>query len=141
MKKIIKEISNLLLENRNITMLSFIKQLDSIKKKEIQNHILFSQGGYQRNLIYRNENFELLLLCWDKGSITPIHHHPKNGCLMKLLQGQLRETLYTDNGEFDHIRNPDYIGYIDDKIALHKIEALEPSISLHLYSPPNFYKN
>ena len=141
MNKIIKQISKLVIENKNITMLSFVNHIDKIKRKDIENHIMFSEGGYKRNLIYRDEDFELLLLCWNKGSVTPIHHHPEKGCLMRLIQGELEETLYTDNGEFKHIRNSGDISYIDDKIALHKIIALKPSISLHLYSPPNFYKN
>lgn len=42
---------------------------------EIQAYCHFSQDFYTRNLILRTDDFELLVLCWEPGQITPIHNH------------------------------------------------------------------
>lgn len=68
---------------------------------------------------------------------------------MKILKGNLRETLYTPPSQNDDATpHPfkktmyarDEVTYISDKIGLHKIENAsdtEPAISLHLYTPPH----
>ena len=35
----------------------------------------WSTNSYTRNCLARCEEFELLLLCWEKGQSTPIHDH------------------------------------------------------------------
>jgi len=69
---------------------------------------------------------------------------------MKILKGNLKETLYTppqttnDNKPPQSTKQTIYtenqVTYISDKIGLHKIEnmsATEPAVSLHLYTPPH----
>jgi cysteine dioxygenase len=49
---------------------------------------------YVRNLVDSgNGKYNLLLLVWHKGSGSCIHDHTKH-CCMKILKGQLKETLY-----------------------------------------------
>lgn len=92
---------------------------------------------------------ELLTIQQNPGKGSPIHDHAKAHCIMKILQGTLRETLYS-NPDQDHTATPqpfkqtmytqDEVTYISDKIGLHKIENAsdtEPAISLHLYTPPH----
>lgn len=96
---------------------------------------------YTRNLIYKNSELEIYLICWNKNTSSVIHDHPKNGCIMKILQGELTELLYDKN--LNLIKKSDLkegsIKYIDDNIGLHRIiNGNNKSISLHIYSPPNF---
>jgi hypothetical protein len=93
---------------------------------------------YQKTLLFRNEHFDVYQINWTKNSETPIHCHPKNGCLLKVVSGLLEETKYNDN-EIISIYNKNDISYIDDSLGKHKIKALEDSISIHIYSPPMFY--
>jgi hypothetical protein len=108
---------------------------------------------YQKTLLFRNEQFETYQINWNKNAETIIHQHPKNGCIMKVIQGSLQEKLYQtisypiEQKEMTNkyeIKNTIYkindVSYIDDTIGLHKIIALEDSISLHIYSPPKFYE-
>lgn len=100
---------------------------------------------YSRNIIFKNNDFELILIKWKKFSNTPIHIHPEKGCIMKLLEGELMEEKYYLD------QNDKFIKYHEDKIlkgktcyihnilGAHRIYALEDSYSLHLYSPPGFY--
>src|SRR5687768_7197153 len=43
-------------------------------------YLRLSGNRYTRNLVYRNDCFELLLLCWDAGSRSPIHGHSGQRC-------------------------------------------------------------
>lgn len=52
---------------------------------------------YTRNLIATdNENYTLLLLCWNQNQDqrSPIHNHPGDGCYMRVLSGSIIEQLY-----------------------------------------------
>jgi hypothetical protein len=94
---------------------------------------------YQKTLLFRNEHFDVYQINWTKNSETPIHCHPKNGCLLKVVSGVLEETKYNNKEEIVSIYNKNDISYIDDNLGKHKIKALEDSISIHIYSPPMFY--
>ncbi|KAI9262046.1 RmlC-like cupin domain-containing protein [Sporodiniella umbellata] len=51
--------------------------------------------AYTRNLIDDgNGKFNLMILAWSKGQKSPIHDHPNSHCVMKILDGQLQETLF-----------------------------------------------
>ncbi|KAJ0067890.1 hypothetical protein NL108_011667, partial [Boleophthalmus pectinirostris] len=50
---------------------------------------------YTRNLVDEgNGKFNLMILCWGEGHGSSIHDHTDSHCFMKLLQGQLKETLF-----------------------------------------------
>jgi cysteine dioxygenase len=49
---------------------------------------------YTRNLVYRNAYFELLCVCWEPGSLSPIHDHGGQLCWLQVLQGSLRAEAY-----------------------------------------------
>ena len=71
-----------------------------------------------------------------ENSFTKYHNHPKNGCVLKVLQGQLLEI----NKNNMLTLNKDNVG-IKLHNEFHRILANEQSYSLHYYSPPNFYDN
>lgn len=111
---------------------------------EIKKFIIFpSKENYTKSLIFRDNNFEIFLIIWDKNVKTLIHDHPKNGCFLFLLKGELNEILYRKN----NIKNTKLVegckSYIDSSVGVHQIENLnnDYSYSLHVYSPPNFYLN
>lgn len=49
---------------------------------------------HTRNLIFRNDNIEVMLICWNIGNITPLHTH--NGQLgwMSMIEGKLTVENY-----------------------------------------------
>ena len=61
-------------------------------------------------------------------------------CLLKILDGNINELLYKNNKIIDNKKLlNNQIRYIDDDIGFHKmINGYEKSISLHIYSPPDF---
>ena len=41
-----------------------------------------------------NGNFNLILMCWPEGVISPIHDHSDSHCFMRVLEGEVREIRY-----------------------------------------------
>lgn len=102
--------------------------------------------GYTRNgIVDINGNANLLILVWLPGKGSAIHDHANAHCCMKILKGQLTEYLY-DIPEEQQKMEPklttpmgrNEVGYISDKIGLHRIanETSDFAVSLHLYTPP-----
>ncbi|PSK35227.1 hypothetical protein C7M61_004685 [Candidozyma pseudohaemuli] len=102
--------------------------------------------GYTRNGILNiNGNANLLILVWSPGKGSAIHDHANAHCCMKILKGELTESLY-DVPDHEGEMKPrlvsklgrDEVGYISDDIGLHKIsnETSDFAVSLHLYTPP-----
>jgi len=106
------------------------------------NFINFNAEHYKRTKLekYSNDKFELILICWNKNQDTKIHSHSENGCLMKILEGEIEETVYDKfiNIINKNIYKKNNVSFIHNEIGYHKIKAKEMTISLHLYSPPNY---
>ncbi|CEL09126.1 RmlC-like cupin domain-containing protein [Aspergillus pseudodeflectus] len=114
-----------------------------------------SNKSYTRNLIDEgNGKSNLLILVWSPGRGSAIHDHANAHCVMKILKGTLRETLYTwpDQDKVQHGESSppkitkvttygeNQVTYMSDQLGLHKIHNPDPNnvaISLHLYTPPN----
>lgn len=138
---------------------------------DYMSYIKFNENGYQRiKLPQSTDQFDLVLICWNKNQETKIHNHPEKGCLMIVLQGELTEKVYDvvhiahiDNADVSATANtPTPVGSVSLKYSqnlqaglvsfrqgskdVHKISnGDEKSVSLHIYSPPNhiptFYHN
>jgi cysteine dioxygenase len=102
---------------------------------------------YTRNLVHTdNENYTLLMLCWNGGRESSIHNHPCEGCFIKTIRGCIRETRYEVHEETNEIRrsqvkffNEGQVSFMHDSIGLHKIGNPNKdtgSVTLHLYTPP-----
>ena len=103
----------------------------------------WSNESYTRNCIVENERFELILLCWEQGQMTPIHDHGGEECWVKVLEGEFAETIYKkDNNELlvikSSISKTNEITYMIDFMGFHSLENLSKkrSMSLHLYAKP-----
>lgn len=103
--------------------------------------------GYTRNgVVNINGNANLLVLVWSPGKGSAIHDHANAHCCMKILKGEVTESLY-DIPEHEGASmvprkvstlKRDQVGYISDTIGLHRIsnESSDFAVSLHLYTPP-----
>ena len=98
-------------------------------------------NNYNKNCIYRDKDFEIIIITWYKNQLTKLHSHPSNGCLMKVLLGSLKEKKILNNKSIKiNNYNPNDISFIHDKAGKHKIyNNSNISVSIHIYSPPNFY--
>jgi cysteine dioxygenase len=117
-----------------------IDQLNFTLSQKLLTRITFNEEQYTRHLIYSNMHYAILLITWKMGQYTPFHNHPSNGCLFKVISGTLKETRILNDDKqnqietlFDSLKG---LNYINNEIAIHKIQAVSDSISLHIYSPP-----
>lgn len=104
----------------------------------------WSSYFYTRNCIIDNEDFELILLCWEKGQLTPIHDHGGEECWVKVITGEFKETIYKKNisGEMlvidSAVAKQNDVTYMIDFMGYHRLENVsnQRSMSLHLYAKP-----
>ena len=104
----------------------------------------FEKGKYNKIKLtnYSNDLFEIIIIFWNDVE-SKIHDHSENGCLIYILDGILLEEIY-DNKLIltnTNIFNKFNIGYIDNNVGYHKIISPNKSISMHIYSPPNYKIN
>jgi cysteine dioxygenase len=115
-------------------------------------HLHFAPGRYTRNLVYRDDVFELLAVCWDAHSQSPIHNHSGQLCWLSIQEGALRLENFrsldgpgrpgerirlVSNGGIS--RAP--LGVVDlqqGENGIHRVSNpfAERAISLHVYSRP-----
>ena len=112
---------------------------------ELEPHVLFSAGGYRRNLVKAGKHYHLLVLCWRSGQRSPIHDHTGSSCALRVLAGTMTETLFEFAAEW--AREADLFGEVPagavagsvDK-DIHQVSNLQSDdadlITLHVYSPP-----
>lgn len=105
----------------------------------------FKADVYTRNLVARNEHFEMLVLCWGAGQESPIHDHAGQHCWMAILDGHVDETQFrlpaTPGALIEGATKTfarGQVAYIHDDIGLHRVRpaAGASAVSLHLYSRP-----
>ena len=87
---------------------------------------------------YNKYEYEMFLLVWYPQSYTALHSHTENGCLMKILDGNIIEQRISNQGTFPQ-KNELYkndISYIHNVEGLHRIinNNFKYAYSLHIYS-------
>ncbi|HVR43753.1 MAG TPA: cysteine dioxygenase family protein [Thermoanaerobaculia bacterium] len=148
------------------TALSELLTRHTIEPRELEPYAHWVEDRHTRNLIYRNERIELMLICWPPGVETPLHTH--NGQLgwMAMISGRLRVENYR-MVECDKPENQEVVGIdclsgatsivmeklaaqvcvpggllntVDKHQTIHRIvnpaEWSERATSLHVYSMP-----
>ena len=57
--------------------------------RSLEPYAFFSTRHYTRNLIFKNDLFEMLALCWEPGQQSSIHNHRDQQCWMLMALGVL----------------------------------------------------
>ncbi|MEO7920894.1 MAG: cysteine dioxygenase family protein [Thermoanaerobaculia bacterium] len=107
-------------------------------------YVAFDGDGYVRKRLYRDADWEMLLLCWLPGQKTVVHDHGGSWGASLILSGEIHEWTYRWHGEGQPLESE-----LDRSVAapkltvetldtVHRVEnsSFQPAISLHLYSPP-----
>jgi len=116
-----------------------------ITDQEMERYGCFREDRYSRNSVYKNEKFEILLICWKSGQRSLIHDHGGSLGGVRIVRGLLTETLFTvaPNGMIKAISSSDYAAsdiQIEEPTTIHQVSNLQPetnhAISVHIYMPP-----
>jgi hypothetical protein len=88
-----------------------------------------SAGTYQRYVVERDEDIEVVLIVWGADANTGFHGHPSGGCWLSVFEEPyLMEDL--PRGISNKIRGGYRAGLTDQ----HAIRAIEPTASIHIYN-------
>jgi cysteine dioxygenase len=93
-------------------------QLD---KNDVISYATWSDTDYTRNCLARTDEFEFILLCWDKKAKTPIHGHGGQDCWVYQVEGTVSEIRFKENekGELVQTQNlnlePGGVSYMNEK--------------------------
>ncbi len=124
----------------------------AVRPETIDKYLFFSKGNYTRNLIYRNNVFECMTICWEIGQHSRIHNHRDQNCWMSAPIGRLRVQNYrveqrdaahgtckiipTDIYDLD-ATHPAHVNPME---PVHEVMNLpefnERAVSIHIYSKP-----
>ena len=116
----------------------------SAEQGDWRDYMRFRDECYARNLVSASELFELLVICWQPGQVSPIHDHQGQRCWMAVLDGGMRETQFQAVGRGPlragrtSVFERGQVAFIQDEIALHEIApaGVGAGVTLHLYSRP-----
>ena len=69
---------------------------------ELTRYQHWSPERYTRTKFYQGERFEILVLCWAEGQVSPIHDHANSICTMVVLEGAAVTTMFEVAGAGDN---------------------------------------
>ncbi|OFV85317.1 MAG: hypothetical protein A3D93_00820 [Acidobacteria bacterium RIFCSPHIGHO2_12_FULL_67_30] len=123
-----------------------------VRPETLQPYTFFSAASYTRNLIFKNDLFELIAICWEIGQASRIHNHREQQCWMAVPIGKLKNQNYrvverdpakkTCRLTASHacFITPTQHLEVDQGEPVHQVlnlaEWKERAVSLHLYSRP-----
>src|SRR4029077_18805656 len=62
----------------------------AVRPETLDKYCFFSKGNYTRNLIFKNEVFECMTICWEIGQASRITNHRDQNCWMSAPIGRLK---------------------------------------------------
>jgi cysteine dioxygenase len=141
----IKTIEDLIdtLETASSDRFAQIIQQISITEDSLKHFATWLDEGYTRNCLMRNNDYEIILLCWDKGAKTAIHGHGGENCWVYQVSGTVEEIRYTNiNDSINESErlalNPGRISFMHDRMGFHAIQNIsnDKAMTLHIYASP-----
>ena len=103
---------------------------------DYKKYIKYTDDTYNRHIVENDNDLQVIVISWKAGQKTKIHDHPEGGCILRVLSGSLNETIYRNDPSMvlNTTLDTSELSYIDNSIGRHEIEALEDSVSMHVYS-------
>ncbi len=56
--------------------------------------VQYCSEAYARNLLFKNELFEAILLCWQDEQRTSVHNHGRSYGVVRIVEGTMREEIF-----------------------------------------------
>jgi len=124
----------------------------AVRPETLEKYCFFSKGNYTRNLIFKNDVFECMTICWEVGQASRVHNHRGQNCWMSAPIGRLKvqnfrvddrdalrgtcRIIPTDINEMD-AAHPAYVNPLE---PVHQVlnlrEFNQRAVSIHVYSKP-----
>ena len=114
-----------------------------INDNSLKQYTFLSKKFYTRNLIHREKDFEILLICWPPNTDSPIHGHEGEKCWARVEKGNLQICNYREISKDPlKLRLLKKVscdtGFLDGPADIHSVENVSNSFStsLHVYAKP-----
>jgi cysteine dioxygenase len=124
----------------------------SVRPDSLDKYLFFSKGNYTRNLIFKNDLFECMTICWEVGQSSRIHNHRDQNCWMSAPLGRLKvqnfrvedknaacgtcKIVPTEIYEMN-ATNPVHVNPLEPvHQVLNLAEFNQRAVSIHVYSKP-----
>jgi cysteine dioxygenase len=65
-------------------------QENLVLPETLKPYLFYARSHYTRNLIFKNDLFEVIAICWESGQVSRIHNHRDQNCWMAVPIGKLR---------------------------------------------------
>lgn len=109
--------------------------------KEIEHLCFWDRDYYSKISIEKGDDYELVLICWEKDQQSPIHNHDLDEAWTYILKGELTEEIYTEAKGNSTLENTvtlsqkaiSSIKKESDKVHRLINSSNGRSVSLHLY--------
>ena len=82
------------INNKKINNINDLNSYNINNLNNLNNLRVNKVNNYNKELVYSNEIINIYLITWFPFSSSSIHGHGENGCLFKVLNGPLKETIY-----------------------------------------------
>jgi cysteine dioxygenase len=127
----------------------------AVRPETLDPYLFFSKGGYTRNLIYKNDVFECMTICWEVGQFSRIHNHRDQNCWMSAPVGRLKVQNFRVEGKQSddehcgtcnliptdiYVMDAAHPAYVNPLEPVHQVlnlsEYNQRAVSIHVYSKP-----
>ncbi|MFN0133795.1 MAG: cysteine dioxygenase [Phycisphaerales bacterium] len=129
----------------DLDVLSRLLAKTTLTRADVSAACCFGEGSYRRNTVARSAWYELLILCWRSGHVTPIHDHQGVSCAFRVIEGDGTEIRFrmTESGLICPVATipmpPGYVCAAADA-DIHQVANMQPPgtdlVTMHIYSPP-----
>lgn len=115
-----------------------------IPREEFEKYYSWSDDKYARNVLARNDMFEVLLICWEKGQSSPIHDFNSQEAWIHPVQGWIKEERFKINPDDVRLERVSSVLLGDDEysymnhVDIHRYSNANDgrSVSLNVYTLP-----
>jgi cysteine dioxygenase len=124
----------------------------AVRPETLDKYTFFSKGNYTRNLIFKNQLFECMTICWEVGQFSRIHNHRDQNCWMSAPIGRLKvQNFRVENKDASrgtcrivpteiyemNAGNPVHVNPLEPvHQVLNLAEFGQRAVSIHVYSKP-----
>ena len=129
----------------------------AVRPETLDQYLFFSKGSYTRNLIFKNDVFECMAICWEVGQFSRIHNHRDQNCWMSAPIGRLKvqnfrvEDRHNAGADLHcgtckliatdvYVMDAAHPAYVNPLEPVHQVLNLpdynQRAVSIHVYSKP-----
>jgi predicted metal-dependent enzyme (double-stranded beta helix superfamily) len=104
--------------------------------------IRFAAEPYTRIPIHRDEQLEIVVICFAAGQTSSVHGHQGSNCVIRVVRGKVLECLFKCSSETLEMDSHHYLraGEISglDGVQIHQLSNMDPegTVLINFYSPP-----